>query len=128
MRRAAVALLLMGTLIVPALAARKPAPQRAEPGAGWSAVPVTGSSGEQLFHRYCWECHGDGPFHPGTQALQAKYHGTLPARLDRRTDLTVEFVTGIVRNGITVMPPARKTEISDAELKALATDLAHGRH
>jgi mono/diheme cytochrome c family protein len=102
-------------------------PQRAVPGAGWSAVPVSGNGGEQTFHRYCWECHGDGPDRPGTMALAAKYKGAIPALLDQRSDLTIDFVTTTVRHGISVMPSMRKTEIGDAELQAIATYLAHGK-
>jgi len=113
---------LLGT---PAIAMEKtPSPQRAVPGAGWSALPVSGSSGEQVFHRYCWVCHGDGPDRPGTAALQAKYRGAMPARLDRRTDLNAAFVIFTVRHGVGIMPAARKTEISDDELKKLAAYLA----
>jgi len=98
--------------------------QRAVPGAGWAAVPYSGNSGKAIYERYCLECHGAGPEHPGTQALQAKYKGTLPAELDRRTDLSAEFVISTVRHGVSVMPAERKTEIGDAELKALADYLA----
>ena len=97
------------------------------PGAGWSAAPVTGTGGKALFARYCVACHGAGPDHPGTQALAAKYKGTRPARLDQRTDLTAAFVIYTVRHGVSVMPAARKTEISDAELKAIAAYLARKR-
>ncbi|HEY0300508.1 MAG TPA: cytochrome c [Rhizomicrobium sp.] len=123
MRRAA--LLLAALLAVPALAG---APDRAVPGAGWSAVPVPGTGDEQVFRRYCWECHGEGPDRPGTLALQAKYQGAVPARLDQRTDLNVDFITATVRHGISVMPSMRKTEISDAELKAIAAYLTRKRH
>ena len=99
------------------------APQRAVPGAEWSPVPVAGNGGAQIYRRFCWDCHGDGPDRPGTNALQAKYHGTPPARLDLRTDLNIAFVTFIVRHGISVMPSMRKTEIGDAELKAIAAYL-----
>ena len=126
MRR--VAILVFGlALAVSHLAAAKPpahTPQRAVPGAGWSSVPVADSSGEQIYRRYCWECHGDGPDRPGTLALAAKYKGAEPARLDQRTDLSADYVTYIVRHGITVMPSIRKTEIGDAELKAIADYLA----
>ena len=104
-------------------AAADSSPQRATVGAGWSRVPVTGSSGEQVFHRYCWECHGDGPDRPGTDALRVKYKGDVPARLDQRTDLNAAFVIATVRHGISVMPAARKTEISDVELNAIAAYL-----
>ncbi len=102
-------------------------PQRAVPGAGWSRVPVLGTGGQQTFHRYCWECHGDGPDRPGTLALQVKYRGEVPARLDQRTDLTADFVIATVRHGISVMPSMRKTEIGDAELNAIAAYLARKR-
>ncbi len=62
--RRAMAMTALALLIsLPASAARA-SPQRAVPGAGWSRVPVLGSGGEQVFHRYCWECHGDGPDRP----------------------------------------------------------------
>jgi mono/diheme cytochrome c family protein len=126
--RAILVPLLAVLMTVPATAAQKAAsPQRAFPGAGWSRVPVTGSGGEQVFHRYCWECHGDGPDRPGTLALQAKYKGEVPARLDQRTDLNVQFVVSTVRHGISVMPSMRKTEISDAELHAIAAYLTRKR-
>ena len=126
MRRAVRLALLAALISVPAGAAPS-APQRAEPGAGWSRVPVIGNGGEQVFHRYCWECHGDGPDRPGTLALQAKYNGNPPARLDQRRDLTADFVMGTVRHGISVMPSMRKTEIGDAELKAIAAYLTRKR-
>jgi mono/diheme cytochrome c family protein len=108
-------------MAVPATAAdTAPSPQRAVPGAGWSRVAITGDGREQVFHRYCWECHGDGPDRPGTMALQAKYHGDPPARLDQRTDLNTAFVVATVRHGVSVMPSMRKTEIGDTELKAIA--------
>jgi len=111
--------------IVPAAADHKtPTLQSAVPGAGWSAVPVTGNSGERIYHRYCFECHGDGPDRPGTAALQVKYGGLEPARLDQRKDLNAPLVIYIVRHGISVMPSIRKTEISDADLKAIADYLA----
>ena len=103
-------------------------PQLAVPGAGWSASPVGGSGGEQTFRRYCWECHGEGPDKPGTAALQAKYKGAIPARLDLRTDFNAAFVFYTVRHGVSVMPAMRKTEIGDAELKAIATYLARNNH
>jgi mono/diheme cytochrome c family protein len=58
---------------------------------------------------------------PGTQALQAKYDGDVSAVLTERADLTPEFISVIVRTGISVMPPFRKTEITDADLEALGT-------
>jgi cytochrome c5 len=100
-------------------------PQRAVPGAGWSAVPIPGNGGKQVFERFCASCHGVGEGHPGTEALQAKYKGALPADLTRRTDLTPDVVVFTVRHGVSIMPSARKTEISDTELMAIARYLSH---
>lgn len=114
---------LLAVLVATSAAAASSSPQRGMEGAGWSRVPVTGNGGEQVFHRYCWECHGDGPDRPGTDALRVKYKGEVPARLDQRTDLNAAFVIATVRHGISVMPAARKTEISDTELNAIAAYL-----
>ena len=50
--------------------------------------------------------------------------GEKPALLEERTDLTPEIVKYMVRNGVYTMPPARKTEISDDDLDALAAYLS----
>lgn len=75
------------------------------------------------YQKYCSVCHSEGVGKPGTMALQAKYKGAVPALLEKRTDLTAALVKTYVRNGITVMPFFRKTEISDAELDAIAAYL-----
>jgi len=109
----------------PAVAKDQPAsPARAVPGAGWAAVPIPADTGEHIYQRYCFECHGAGADMPGTVALQAKYKGSKPARLDQRTDMTAAFVTYTVRHGVSVMPSIRPTEISNAELKAIAAYLS----
>ena len=94
-------------------------------------VPMTAFAGpssehgKQVFDHWCAPCHAVGSYeHPGTQALQAKYQGKLPAALEQRTDLTADNVRYFVRHGVTVMPFFRKTEISDADLDDLAAYLA----
>ncbi|MCP5144551.1 MAG: cytochrome c [Gammaproteobacteria bacterium] len=82
------------------------------------------ATGKQVFDRWCVHCHGDGPEYPGTVALQALYKGAKPALLERRTDLAPAITGQFVRNGVSIMPFFRKTEISDAELAALAAYLA----
>jgi mono/diheme cytochrome c family protein len=84
-----------------------------------------GNPGRLLFWSHCAACHGAGEGMPGTAALAAKYGGQKPALLEQRTDLTPEFVTAIVRHGVSVMPKFRKTELSDADLAVLAAYLAH---
>ena len=127
MCRALVAML--ATLIcAPALAAEKnPSPSAPFRTPAGPRSRFREPSGKQIFQRYCFECHGEGPDKPGTMALAAKYKGAIPARLDQRTDLTEDFVITTVRHGISVMPSIRKTEIGDAELKAIAAYLAHGK-
>jgi len=80
--------------------------------------------GNDVFQNWCAPCHASGPRHPGTQALEALYKGAKPAPLEQRTDLVPELTRAFVRTGVSVMPPFRKTEISDADLDALAAYLA----
>jgi (+)-pinoresinol hydroxylase len=75
------------------------------------------------YQDYCSACHGEGRDKPGTLALGAKYKGAEPALLEKRTDLTPQLIKLYVRNGITVMPIFRKTEISDADLDAIVAYL-----
>jgi mono/diheme cytochrome c family protein len=63
---------------------------------------------------------------PGTAALAAKYKGRQPAVaavLEDRSDLTPQSIRFFVRQGVSVMAPFRKTEITDADLDALAAYL-----
>lgn len=85
-----------------------------------SAPPV----GQHVFARWCASCHEDSVRAPGTSALAAKYGKDLAAPLEQRQNLTPELVRFFVRNGVSVMPSFRKTEISDAELAALGQYLS----
>lgn len=86
--------------------------------------------GDELFQRHCAPCHGKGigdfgaKMLPGTAALAAKYKGTKPALLEKRTDLSAATVKYFVRHGVSVMPFFRKTEISDSQLNAIAAYLS----
>jgi mono/diheme cytochrome c family protein len=84
-------------------------------------------TGEQIFDHWCAACHSAGQGRPGTAALQYKYGGEKPGELEKRTDLTPEVVKFFVRNGVSVMPYFRKTEITDAELDRLADYLAKAK-
>lgn len=82
--------------------------------------------GEAVFRKVCAPCHGAGPgidgspFLPGTAKLQAKYQGALPAALEDRRDLNAAALRAFVRNGVGAMPRFRPTEVSDADLAAMA--------
>jgi (+)-pinoresinol hydroxylase len=101
------------------------------PIAAWSrttaAVETEGATverGAAVFNNWCSACHGPGPQNaPGTASLQMKYQGSVPAALEDRRDLTAEVVKVFVRNGVAMMAPFRKTEVSDADLEALAAYL-----
>lgn len=80
--------------------------------------------GKAVYDEWCAACHDPGPRHPGTQALDALYRGKKPGALEQRTDLVPTLTETFVRRGVSVMPPFRKTEISDADLAALAAYLA----
>lgn len=88
------------------------------------AAEMVEQHGKKVFDRWCAACHAAGDAYPGTQALQAKYKGEKPSPLEQRTDLNPDFVKFFVRNGVSIMPFVRKTEISDAELAALAAYLS----
>jgi (+)-pinoresinol hydroxylase len=85
---------------------------------------TTLTTGRDVYTYWCWNCHGEGPGKPGTVALAARYKGAVPALLIERTDLSAELVKVYVRNGLSIMPHFRKTQISDAQLNALAEYLA----
>jgi len=87
--------------------------------------------GKQVYDYWCLPCHGEGlglpgfAELPGTQQLRIKYRdSTVSPLLTERTDLVPDFVKVIVRQGVSFMPQFRKTEISDADLDALAAYLA----
>ena len=95
------------------------------PGAGNAQDTATlATRGHEVFEYWCAPCHAPGARHPGTQALDALYKGAKPGALEARTDLVPELTRAFVRTGVSVMPPFRKTEISDADLAALAAYLA----
>lgn len=87
------------------------------------------AEGKKLYEYWCATCHGPGignpgsQYLPGEQALRAKYKGAVPGLLHERTDLTPEFVKLFVRQGITIMPFFRTTEISDKQLDEIAAYL-----
>ena len=78
--------------------------------------------GRALYQTWCATCHSAGDGMPGTAALKAKYKNqpAISAVLTDRTNLTPASIKFFVRNGVSVMPFFRKTEIGDADLEAMA--------
>jgi mono/diheme cytochrome c family protein len=81
------------------------------------------SAGGKVFDKWCGDCHSTVGG-PGSLAIQRKYRGNLPAVLEQRNDLRPDYITRVVRHGVSFMPSFRKTEISDADLALLADYLA----
>jgi mono/diheme cytochrome c family protein len=77
--------------------------------------------GNKVYDKWCFPCHGTGIGKPGTASLEAR--GQKPAVLEERTDLTVPAIKTFVRHGVLFMPMFRKTEVSDADLDAIAAYL-----
>ncbi len=92
-------------------------------GCAFGADEATIQKGEKVFDYWCATCHGPGNL-PGTMALQTKYKGAKPAMLSERTDLSPPVTKTFVRKGVSIMPFFRKTEVSDADLDALAAYIA----
>jgi (+)-pinoresinol hydroxylase len=77
--------------------------------------------GQEVYQKWCYPCHGPGNDKPGTVSLQQR--GQKPAVLADRTDLTAPAIKTFVRHGVYFMPIFRKTEVSDADLDAIAAYL-----
>jgi mono/diheme cytochrome c family protein len=91
---------------------------------GLAASSADLAQGQQVFDHWCAPCHGAGKGKPGTDALAAKYaDGSEPALLEQRTDLDPAVIEAMVRQGVSIMPIFRKTEISNADLRAMVAYL-----
>jgi (+)-pinoresinol hydroxylase len=93
------------------------------PGRGAAAAPDEAQieQGHKVYDKWCYPCHGVGSDKPGTNSLAQR--GQKPAVLEERTDLTAPMIKTFVRHGVLFMPMFRKTEVSDAELDAIAAYL-----
>jgi (+)-pinoresinol hydroxylase len=86
--------------------------------------------GIAVYQNWCAPCHSSGRGNPGTAALAAKYKDRqppVPAVLSERRDLTPQSIRFFVRQGVSVMAPFRKTEISDPDLEALTAYLTRNK-
>jgi mono/diheme cytochrome c family protein len=101
-------------------------PGASTPGGSAPAAELSDAhtAGRAVYTKWCAPCHDPGVIHPGTNALTVKYQGVKPGVLLEWKDLQPDTVRYLVRHGISVMPQFRKTEISDAELDALAKFLS----
>ena len=117
-------------LLALALCSSAQAATKAKPAAPNAAASAMIEHGKLVFARNCAPCHGRGPGDdgsptlPGTSKLDARYKGSgTPGALELRSDLNTDALRLFVRNGIGAMPMFRKTEVSDADLDAIAAYL-----
>ena len=117
-------------LALPALAQNVPQPApvgRTVPlpatGAKVHAANAGPTDGHALFGEKCAMCHGPGGMGTG---LLARRMDPKIAELEKRTDLTPDYVKTAVRQGIGNMPWLSRGEVSDAQLSAIAAYLAKG--
>ena len=96
-------------------------------------LPVTGrkahpagagpTDGHALFGEKCAMCHGPGGMGTG---LLARRMDPKVAELEKRTDLTSDYVSQAVRTGIGNMPWISRAEVSDRQLAAISAYLVKG--
>jgi cytochrome c5 len=82
------------------------------------------AKGKQVYDHICIYCHSPGVW--GTNRL-ARRMDKEHAVLENRTDLTAAGIRAVVRTGIGSMPPLRRTELSDADVDAIAAYLTRPR-
>jgi mono/diheme cytochrome c family protein len=87
------------------------------------------SDGEALFSNRCGSCHLAGGMGTNLLTKQQMMAGQPPEKglLTNRTDLTADYVKTVVRQGKVAMPRLSRTEVTDAELDAIAAYLSKAK-
>ena len=118
-------LLLLAGQVGLAMAAESPASGTSIENAFRGALQDRSSktSDEALFVEKCSMCHRQMGM--GTVSLARRVPSDR-AMLEKRTDLTVDFVKVIARRGLTNMPRISRVEVDDAQLDRIARYLAKG--
>jgi len=80
------------------------------------------TEGKDIYTYWCAACHAMGK--PGSVAVMMLREEQMPKDLADSDYLDADYVSYLVRNGQSAMPHFRKTQISDAQLDALAAYLA----
>lgn len=117
---------LIAAALVAATAACSPGEAQKAAGPPPMPAPLTAAArpaatgGERLFVERCGMCHGPGAMGTGLLARRVD-----PPLLEKRTDLTPDFVIAAARGGIGNMPAIPRGEVSDAEMRQIADYLAH---
>lgn len=105
-----------------------PPPYQMRPEAPAGDRLAAGRDGKALYEHHCGYCHLTGGMGTNLLIKQRVEAGEPPAMglLANRTDLTADYVTSVVRQGKGAMPPQTRVDITDAELRSVATHLGKG--
>jgi mono/diheme cytochrome c family protein len=100
-----------------------PYQMRAELGGGNRLA--ASANGEALFSNRCGSCHLAGGMGTNLLIKQRLAIGEPPENglLANRKDLTADYVLQVVRQGKMAMPRLSRAEVTDSELKAIASYL-----
>ena len=80
---------------------------------------------KEVCGHWCSSCNApEGLTHSGTSVLKILYLGEKPAVHEERLDLTPELEVAFVCKVVKIMPPFRKTEISDQKLADIGAYLS----
>lgn len=93
-------------------------------GAAVAHGPAAPMDGKGLFREKCAMCHGPGGMGTG---LLARRVDPKVAELEKRDDLTAEYVVQAARTGIGNMPMIARGEVSDRQMAAIAAYLSKGK-
>lgn len=90
---------------------------------------ASGGNGETLFSNRCGACHLAGGMGTNLLTKQRMMAGESPEKglLANRKDLNADYVKSVVRMGKVAMPRLSRTEVTDAELDAIAAYLAKAK-
>lgn len=90
---------------------------------------ASGGDGEALFSNRCGSCHLAGGMGTNLLTKQRMMAGEPPENglLANRKDLSADYVKSVVRMGKVAMPRLSRTEVTDAELDAIAVYLSKAK-
>lgn len=90
---------------------------------------ASGRDAEALFSNRCGACHLAGGMGTNLLTKQRMIAAEPPENglLANRNDLTADYVKSVVRLGKVAMPRLSRTEVTDAELDAIAAYLAKAK-
>lgn len=99
--------------------------------AGAQEAESAAERGAEVYLASCSYCHDRLPADaaldalPGVASLELKYGGRLSPYIRERPDLAnADVLTAFLRNGAGSMQPFRKTELTDADIAAIAAYFA----